>query len=90
MNKKTYLKKAWMISWKAIANGIVSLIPIVKGDGPREPSPTPTPAVLNSKLPTLSARAIVAGLILPRICSERREGGRGMAILLPPDVGVGI
>lgn len=67
---------------------MVSLIPIVNGDGPREPSPTP--AVRNSRLPTLSARAIVAGDTRPaRICSERRDGGRGMAMELP-DVGVGI
>ena len=52
-----------MISWKAMAKGIVSLIPIVKGEGPRD-DPIPA-AVRNSKLPTLSARAI-AGLTLPR------------------------
>lgn len=64
----------------------MSLIPIVNGDGPRDPSPTP--AVLNSRLPTLSARAIVAGETRPaRICSDRRDGGRGMAIEL---FGVGI
>lgn len=69
-----------------MASGIVSLIPIVSGDGPLDPSPTP--AVLNSRLPTLSARAIVAGETRPaRICSDRRDGGRGMAIEL---FGVGI
>lgn len=56
-------------------------MPMVKGDGPREPSPTP--AVRNSRLPTLSALAIVAGETRPAlICSERRDGGRGMAIEL--------
>lgn len=86
LTKRTNLKKAWIISWKAIASGIVSLMPMVNGEGPREPSPTP--AVLNSKLPTLSALAIVAGDTRPaRICSDRREGGRGMAIEL---FGVGI
>jgi hypothetical protein len=65
---------------------MVSLMPMVSGDGPRDPSPTP--AVLNSKLPTLSALAIAAGETRPAlICSERREGGRGMAIEL---FGVGI
>lgn len=65
---------------------MVSLMPIVNGDGPRLPSPTP--AVLNSRLPTLSARAIVAGETRPaRICSERLDGGLGMAIEL---FGVGI
>lgn len=69
-----------------MASGIVSLIPIVSGDGPLDPSPTP--AVRNSRLPTLSARAIVAGETRPaRICSDRRDGGRGMAIEL---FGVGI
>lgn len=47
-----------------MARGIVSLMPIVKGDGPRD---VPIPAaVRNSKLPTLSALAIAAGLTLPR------------------------
>lgn len=69
-----------------MASGMVSLIPMVSGEGPRDPSPTP--AVRNSKLPTLSARAIVAGDTRPaRICSDRLEGGRGMAIEL---LGVGI
>lgn len=53
------------ISWNATAKGIVSAIPIVRGDGPRE-TPTGTQAVRNSKLPTLSVLEIVAGLILPR------------------------
>lgn len=75
-----------MISWKAIASGIVSLMPMVSGEGPRDPSPTP--AVLNSRLPTLSALAIVAGDTRPaRICSDRLDGGRGMAMEL---FGVGI
>jgi hypothetical protein len=74
-----------MISWKAIANGIVSLIPIVSGEGPR--LPIPTPAVRNSKLFTLSARAIAGEIRPARICSERRDGGRGIAIEL---LGVGI
>lgn len=78
-----------MISWNATANGIVSVIPMVNGDGPRD-EPKPMLAVLNSKLPTLSARDILDGLVRPRpIASERRDGGRGMAILLT-DVGVGI
>lgn len=47
-------------------------------------------AVRNSRLPTLSARDIVDGLTRPRTAaSERRDGGRGIAILLP-EVGVGI
>ena len=55
---------------------------MVNGDGPRD-EPTPTPAVRNSKLATLSAREIVAGDILPLVVpSLRREGGRGMAIEL--------
>ena len=75
-----------MISWKAIANGIVSLMPMVSGEGPLDPRPTP--AVLNSRLPTLSALAMAAGETRPaRICSDLREGGRGMAIEL---FGVGI
>lgn len=61
---------------------------MVRGDGPREPY-----AILwvrNSKLPTLSAREMLDGLIRPRTAvSERRDGGRGMAILFA-DVGVGI
>lgn len=69
-----------------MASGMVSLMPIVSGEGPLDPRPTP--AVLNSRLPTLSARAIVAGETRPaRICSDRREGGRGMAMEL---FGVGI
>lgn len=61
-------------------------MPIVSGDGPRDPSPTP--AVLNSRLPTLSALAIVAGETRPaRICSDRLDGGRGIAMEL---FGVGI
>lgn len=47
-------------------------------------------AVRNSKLPTLSAREIVVGLMRPRtLASDRRDGGRGIAMLLA-DVGVGI
>ena len=48
-------------------------------------------AVLNSKLPTLSALDIVDGLTRPRTeaASERLDGGLGIAILLS-DVGVGI
>lgn len=73
-------KYEWTISWKATARGIVSARPMVSGDGPRE-DPTPTPAVRNSKLATLSAREIVAGDIRPRVVpSPRREGGRGIAI----------
>lgn len=69
-----------------MASGIVSLMPMVNGDGPLDPSPTP--AVLNSRLPTLSALAIVAGETRPAlICSERLDGGRGMAMEL---FGVGI
>lgn len=70
---------------------MVSLRPIVSGDGPRDdPSPTML-AVRNSRLPTLSARDIVAGLMRPRAAdSERRDGGRGMAMLPVADVGVGI
>lgn len=64
---------------------MVSLMPIVSGDGPRLPKPTP--AVLNSKLPTLSARAIAGETRPARICSERLEGGLGIAIEL---FGVGI
>lgn len=64
------------------------MMPIVNGDGPRdEPN-----AVRNSKLPTLSARDIdeFDGLTRPRpVASERRDGGRGIAILLA-EVGVGI
>lgn len=68
---------------------MVSLMPMVSGDGPLD-DPIPMLAVRNSRLPTLSARDIVDGLIRPRTAvSERRDGGRGMAILLP-DVGVGI
>lgn len=53
-----------MISWNATASGIVSVMPIVRGDGPRD-----VPMILavrNSKLPTLSARDIDAGDIRPR------------------------
>lgn len=66
-------------------------MPMVNGDGPRD-EPKPMLAVRNSRLPTLSALAIgvVLGLIRPRTpVSERRDGGRGMAMLLA-DVGVGI
>lgn len=64
----------------------MSLMPIVNGEGPREPRPTP--AVRNSRLPTLSALAIAAGDTRPAlICSDRLEGGRGMAMEL---FGVGI
>lgn len=62
-------------------------MPMVSGDGPRdEPN-----AVRNSKLPTLSALDIdeLDGLTRPRpAASERRDGGRGIAILLA-EVGVG-
>jgi hypothetical protein len=68
-----------------MASGMVSLIPIVSGDGPR--LPRPTPAVLNSRLPTLSARAMAGETRPARICSDRRDGGRGIAIEL---LGVGI
>lgn len=64
-------------------------MPIVSGDGPRE-EPKPMLAVRNSKLPTLSARDIFDGLTRPRpAASDRRDGGRGIAMLLA-DVGVGI
>lgn len=64
-------------------------MPIVRGDGPLD-DPIPMLAVRNSKLPTLSARDIVDGLTRPRTAvSDRLDGGRGIAILLP-DVGVGI
>lgn len=66
-----------MISWKATANGIVSAIPIVKGDGPLD-IPTETLAVRNSKLPTLSVLDIVAGLMCPRAWPSRLDGGRGI------------
>lgn len=57
---------------------MVSAIPIVSGDGPLD-TPTGTQAVRNSKLPTLSALEIVAGLMCPLGGpSERLEGGRGM------------
>lgn len=64
-------------------------MPMVSGDGPRdEPK-----AVRNSRLPTLSARDIdeFDGLTRPRAAaaSERRDGGRGIAMLLA-EVGVGI
>lgn len=65
------------------------MMPIVSGDGPRD-EPNPMLAVRNSKLPTLSARDIFDGLTRPRpVASDRREGGRGIAMLLA-DVGVGI
>lgn len=65
------------------------MMPIVNGDGPRD-EPNPILAVRNSKLPTLSARDIFDGLTRPRpVVSERRDGGRGIAILFA-DVGVGI
>lgn len=97
-------KYACMISWNATASGIVSEIPIVSGEGPRE-DPTPPIAVRNSRLPMLSARFMAvtgAGDILPRpgavpvaagpmaIISERRDGGRGMAMLPPVDADVGV
>jgi len=63
----------------------VSLIPIVNGDGPRLPKLALT--VLNSKLPTLSARAIAGDTRPARICSDRLDGGRGIAI---DEFGVGI
>lgn len=64
-------------------------MPIVNGEGPLD-EPIPILAVRNSKLPTLSARDIFDGLIRPRTAaSDRRDGGLGIAILLP-DVGVGI
>lgn len=82
--KKIYLvssaprKYEWTISWNATASGMVSAIPIVNGDGPLD-TPTGTHAVRNSKLPTLSAREIVAGLMWPLGGpSERRDGGRGI------------
>lgn len=65
------------------------MMPMVNGDGPRE-EPNAILAVRNSKLPTLSARGIVVGLMRPRtLASDRLDGGRGIAMLLP-DVGVGI
>lgn len=65
------------------------MMPIVNGDGPRD-EPNPMLAVRNSRLFTLSARDILDGLTRPRpVASERRDGGRGIAILLA-DVGVGI
>lgn len=64
-------------------------MPMVNGDGPRD-EPYAMLAVRNSKLPTLSARDIVVGLMRPRtLVSDRRDGGRGIAMLLA-DVGVGI
>ena len=48
---------------------MVSAMPIVRGEGPLD-EPTGTPAVRNSRLPTLSALEMVdgpgAGLIRPR------------------------
>lgn len=70
------------------------MMPMVSGDGPRE-EPNPMLAVLNSKLPMLSAREMFDGETLPRLAAEiieasdRRDGGLGIAILLA-DVGVGI
>lgn len=63
---------------------------MVSGDGPRD-DPNPMLAVLNSKLPTLSARDILDGLTRPRpvVVSDRRDGGRGIAMLFA-EVGVGI
>lgn len=60
---------------------MVSASPMVSGEGPLE-EPTPTPAVRNSKLATLSALDIVAGDILPlgEGPSPRRDGGLGMII----------
>lgn len=71
-------------------------MPIVSGEGPREEPILPI-AERNSRLPILSARFIGDGLFRPRrpcvalatTISERRDGGRGIAILLA-DVGVGI
>lgn len=64
-------------------------MPIVSGEGPRD-DPIPHVAVRNSKLLMLSARFIEEGLIRPRpgAISERRDGGRGIAIVA--EVGVGI
>lgn len=85
-----------MISWNATANGIVSEIPIVNGEGPLEELILPI-AVRNSKDPILSARLMElmgAGLtrpLAPTNISDLLDGGRGIAILpLVPDVGVGI
>lgn len=66
------------------------MMPMVSGDGPRD-DPNPMLAVLNSKLPTLSARDILDGLTRPRpvVVSDRRDGGRGIAMLFA-EVGVGI
>lgn len=79
------LKYECTISWKATANGIVSAIPMVKGDGPLE-TPTGTHAVRNSKLFILSARLMLFCVIFD--ASDRREGGRG--IDMNPEVGVGV
>lgn len=53
----------------------------MSGDGPLE-EPTPTPAVRNSRLATLSARDMVAGDILPRdeAPSPLRDGGLGITM----------
>lgn len=69
---------------------MVSVMPIVNGDGPLD-EPYAMPDARNSRLPTLSAREIEDGLTrpLPTAVSERRDGGRGIAMLLA-DVGVGI
>lgn len=66
----------------------MSAIPIVKGDGPLD-TPTGTQAVRNSRLPTLSALEIVAGLVWPLgTPSDLLDGGRGIDMY--PDVGVGV
>lgn len=88
---ETNLKNAWTISWNATAKGIVSVMPIISGDGPRD-DPNPMLNVRNSRLPTLSARDMFDGLMRPRpvvSVADRREGGRGIAMLLA-EVGVGI
>lgn len=68
---------------------MVSDMPIVKGEGPLD-DPTSTPAVRNSRLPTLSALEIGLGEMRPREAetSPLREGGRGMTIPLEGRVGV--
>lgn len=47
------LNKAFMLSVKAVAKGMVSDIPIVRGLGPRD-EPTGIEVVLNCMLPLLS------------------------------------
>lgn len=71
-------------------------MPIVNGEGPLE-DPIPPIAVRNSSDPMLSARFMEfmgAGLmrpLAPTAISDRRDGGRGIAILLlTAEVGVGI